>query len=243
MGWRWAMAMAMAADIGGRDGVTGERGPAAAAAARVLYSAAGDERLGCREVRVSGEWAGRVCVECGRAHLEVLRRRDREHEFAVVVRHCQAARDAGQIPYAIRDSGESAGLREGGRTEGEDVAREEALDVGEGRVGRDDGVGVRGGRAVELGHVGRDFVGLRARSGGQRAHAHVHTRERREEGREGVDGEVRDGELTGVAAPASHFFLSSATSTYPRGLRLRSSTLREERGKREKRAREREREI
>ena len=124
----------------------------------------------------------------------------------------------------------------GGRTEGEDVAREEALDVGEGRVGRDDGVGVRGGRAVELGHVGRDFVGLRARSGGQRAHAHVHTRERREEGREGVDGEVRDGELTGVAAPASHFFLSSATSTYPRGLRLRSSTLREERSKREKRA-------
>ena len=88
VGWRWAMAMA--ADTGGRDGVTGGRGPAAvAAAARVLYSAAGDERLGYREVRVSGEWAGRVCVECGRAHLEVLRRRDREHEFAVVVRHCE----------------------------------------------------------------------------------------------------------------------------------------------------------
>lgn len=40
------------------------------------------------------------------------------------------------------------------------------------------------------------------------------------------DGRVEVGELhTGFAWPASHFALRPGTSTYPRGLRLRSSTL------------------
>ena len=56
VGWRWAMAMA--ADTGGRDGVTGGRGRAAAAA-RVLDTAAGDERLGRRGARISGEGSAR----------------------------------------------------------------------------------------------------------------------------------------------------------------------------------------